>query len=115
MKELLKQALAEFKANHDGDTKVDMAKVDELIKMDEKGYLMDPYLAIAERELEGQLDWMEDDEDYEKIVETIRADKDEVVGLIYDEIQSDDYIWDNLLGDVRKVIDEYAGDDCDDD
>lgn len=63
-----------------------------------------PYLAIAEAELNLALT----QEDNEKTVEIVKANKDEIVRLICDEIQANERIQELIREDVLEAIREYV-------
>ena len=77
MKNLLKQALMEYKENHKNDSEVQMEKLDYLIEKNEKDLLCSPYLAIAYGEVEFYLESIEDDEEFEKVEAYIESLEDE--------------------------------------
>lgn len=65
---------------------------------------MNSYLAIAEVELNLALA----QEGNEKIVEIVKANKDEIVRLICDEIQANERIQELIHEDVWEAIREYV-------
>lgn len=65
-----------------------------------------PYLAIAEAELNKELVWYKDDK---KIVEAIMNQRSEIVNSICDEIQTDLRIKELIREDVFEVICDYLG------
>lgn len=65
-----------------------------------------PYLAIAEAELNKELVWYKDDE---KIAEAIMDQRSEIVNSVCDEIQTDLRIRELIREDVFEVIRDYLG------
>lgn len=102
MKELLKQALMEYKENHKGDPNVKMDDLEYLIQRNEKDYLCNCYLAVASGELDTYIEYMEDclddyvDEELEEKKEEIAYAKehyDEIVRDVNSKVMSRDSIW----------------------
>lgn len=65
-----------------------------------------PYLVIAEAELNKELVWYKDDK---KIAEAIMDQRSEIVNSICDEIQTDLRIQELIREDVFEVIRDYLG------
>ena len=66
-----------------------------------------PYLAIAEAELNKELVWYKEED--EKIAEAIMDQRSEIVNSICDEFQTDLRIQELLREDVFEVIRDYLG------
>lgn len=112
MEKLLTKALMEFKENHKNDTDINMEELNKLIEKSEKGYLTKPYLTMALYELESHIESHEQDADHgdeqaKAIVDLYKEKKDELIERVYDEIQSDDHIWEHVWQDIEDVLSEY--------
>ena len=66
-----------------------------------------PYLAIAEAELNKEVVWYKGND--EKIAEAIMDQRSEIVNSICDEIQTDLRIQELIREDVFEVIHDYLG------
>lgn len=120
MEKLLTKALMEFKENHKNDTDIDMKELNELIEKSEKGYLTRPYLTMAFYELESHVESREQDAEYgdeqaKAIVDLYKEKKDELIERVYDEIQSDDHVWEHVWRDIEDVLSEYIDIDAEED
>lgn len=75
--------------------------------MEEKENLTNPYLMIAEEELNKELVWFK--ENNKEIVEAIMDRRNEIVHLICDEIQANYRIQELIRDDVFEAIRECLG------
>ena len=108
MKNILRQALTEYKENHKNDTSVDIEKVNTLIERNENEYLTNPYMGLAEWELEGFMNYLDtDSETDQNKLKVINAHKSEVVKKICDFVHQDDEIWNDYTCDIEEIIDDF--------
>lgn len=106
MKNLLKQALMEYKENHKNDSEVQMEKLDYLIEKNEKDLLCSPYLAIAYGEVEFYLESIEDDEELKEDYDFIKNNIDKVAEGVNSEIMSIDSIWSDYHETIEEVVEK---------
>ena len=59
MKNILRQALMEYKENHKNDPSVDIEKINALIERNENEYLTNTYMGLAEWELECFMEYLD--------------------------------------------------------
>lgn len=108
MKNILRQALVEYKEKHENDTSVDIEKINTLIERNENDYLTNPYMGLAEWELEGFMEYLDNGSiTNQRILEVINAHKPEVIEKIYGLTHQDDDIWDVYTKDIEFILNKF--------